>query len=314
MADDNDMSGDGGGEQMNMGGAQEQMLYEGLTGGETDKIASPGLSDSVDAGGQGPFVDVAVMNDGGWESDDGTGVDVLVEPGQTQAPPVGRVDRASSYRTNERMSEPQAPSSEQPPVFRPGRNGNGSQNGNGAHRNGNGVVPRNRITAFDTAAPLIQGTGAATAARPRGFNHVAPPNPAAFGYGIGQAAAPPVAPSTPGVDFANRLVQTAGQVGTAVALSRTPPQFRAGLPGMDTSPYGQQPQQQEQSSVMPWVLGAIGAVSVVGLGYWLFTRKKEEAAPAPRQVEVVYASPPRAANHKKTKNKKSNKSKKSKGR
>ena len=291
--------GDDMSDDENMGG--EQMLYEGLTGGEADKIPSAGLADSVDAGGQGEFVDVSTMSSGNWESDDGTGIDVLVEPGQAQpAPqPAPRVDRASSYRTNDRP---------EPPVFRPAsQNGNGngaSQNGasqsgsgalNGAHRNGahrNGVVPRNRITAFDSAAPLIQGTGAATLGGPRGFSTTQPPNPAAFGNGLGQAP-------DPAVEFAKQLAATAGQVGTAVALSRTPPQYRPPAPtqGADLSVYqNQQQPPPAKTSVMPWVLGALG-VSVVGFGIWYLTRSKKSEMAVQPQATAPATQPPVARNY-----------------
>ncbi len=288
----------------------EQMLYEGLTGGEVDKPANPGLADSVDAGGQGPFVDVATMSSGNWESDDGTGVDVLVEPGQAQAQQVqapqvgGRVDRASSYRTNSNGSGSSngasvngsgaavVPAAE-PPIFRPARNG-AARNG-APSQNGNGVVPKNRITAFDSAAPYIQGTGPATAARPRGFDHVNPPNPAAFGYGMGQAPAPtPVAPS-PGFSLASQIAQSAAQVGTAVAVSRTPPQFRAALPGVQPADFGPQSAQpaQASSSATPWILGALG-VGALAVGVWWFTRPKTTAVQAAQADDTP--APPMLAN------------------
>lgn len=280
MADDDGMGG-------------EQMLYEGLTGGEADKVSNPGIADSVDAGGQGPFVDVQTMNSGSWEADDGTGIDVLVEPGQASSQP---------------ESQPQVPaavvpsSAGGPPVFRSAANGQTpSRNGastNGVHKNG--TTPKNRVAervaAFNDAAPLIQGTGAATQARPRRsrYDQSAPPDPRSFG--LGQTPAPSV-----GVDLAKQMISSAEQVGTAMAISRTPPQFRS------PAPTGQDPSlaQSQSSGVMPWVFGAIGVGAVIGGIWWLTTRQKDAPVSRAEPEPQVVANRPRRAVRKSSKTKKS---------
>jgi hypothetical protein len=63
---------------------REQMVFDGLTGNDSAApiAESPGLSDTVDAGGQGVFTDVSSGGDVSF--DDGQEVcitDDLVEPG-----------------------------------------------------------------------------------------------------------------------------------------------------------------------------------------------------------------------------------------
>lgn len=254
----------------------DQMVYEGLTGHDATMPVPENMSDTVDAGGQESFVDVASQP---FSLDDGeAGIDeTLVEPGQS----------AQSQQAS------QAPAKPAPPVFTPAgqSNGNGaSTNGNGASSNGNGrpkqrqqarsgngasngngaaIMPRNRVTAFTNADQYRQGAG--TAARTQ---EIGPPDPASFGWGMGQTAAPRT-----GLELASQIVTQASQVGAA-AITRTPPTF---------TPDAQQMQMQQQaqaSSYTPWIVGA-GVLGLIGVGYMIWSSRQQQPAP----VQVVAANP-----------------------
>jgi hypothetical protein len=206
-------------------GDSEEMVLDGLTGG--DVMRSPQVMDmvieTVDAGGQAP-VDEPVssssfsLDDGGQVEFEG---DVLVEPGQVS------VD--APMPNEDGPPVPPSLNSSRNGNGNGGRNGNGNNGNrlprNGAHRhngnpsngNGNGGaatiqggVNRSQIArrpAYQNAAPLVQGTGAATMRRrrtegpgnpkPRGAIEMSPdqgpPDPAAFG--LGQTSSP--SPQTP---------------------------------------------------------------------------------------------------------------------
>lgn len=250
----------------------EQMVYDGLTGNDADNVPAKiptnadamttKIPDGVDAGGQAYTVDVETM-----DMDEGDGSEVLVEPGEVAPPP----------------ARPAAPSHPEIPTFQPAVNGNGAQrNGvrpaNGAQRNG---APRNRVAAYERAAPLIQGTGAATSREgaqnfePGGPS--GPPNPAAYGY-MGQAPA-----ANPLVDLTKTALTAAGQVGSTAILARqglAPPQFQ---PAPYDPATAQQPRQEPaKTNYTPWLVG-LGVIGLVGIGaWWLSSRSKKEAAsPAP---------------------------------
>lgn len=290
----------------------EQMVYDGLTGNDADAVPAKiptgadsmtsKIPDGVDAGGQAFTVDVETM-----EMDEGDGSDVLVEPGQAAPTPAPAQQRSA------------------PPTFRPGHiNGNGhghaNGNGNGAYRNGtspnngaqrngapvairNGAAqrppaPRNRVrNAFENGAPLIQGTGAATSVEgAQNFEPGGPtgnPNPAAFGWGMGQTQ------PDPGVSLATSLIKAGADVtSTAIAAKTGLPQFQ---PATGQPATAAAAQQSAPTNYTPWIIG-LGVLGAVGFGIWWLKRKPEAsvaaAAPAPAQPK---ANPGRKAKLKKKK-------------
>lgn len=249
----------------------DQMVYEGLTGHDATMPVPENMSDTVDAGGQESFVDVASQP---FSLDDGeAGIDeTLVEPGQAVSPAV---------------QQPSNPAQSGPPVFTPGGNGSAApQNGNGrpkqrqqarngngsaAPQNGNGaaIMPRNRVTAFTNATCFRQGAG--TAARTQ---EIGPPDPASFGWGMGQTT--PTAPRT-GLELASQIINQATPLATA-AITRTPPTF---------TPDAQMQQAQSQPSYTPWLVGA-GILGLFGVGYMIW---KSAQASQPAPVQVVATNP-----------------------
>lgn len=251
-------------------GAGEEMVLDGLAGADAvESLNGRGENpyvDSVDAGGQRPvnegvITESYVMDDSGPTE---TEEEVLVEPGQSDggppAPPVAR------------RPSPMVKAS------------NGAHQ-NGVHRNGaggsititagknTGIVPRNRMTAFDNAAPLIQGMGPATARSAatsstgkvlnRGAIEMAPsqgpPNPASFG--LGQT---PLQNVTSAIDIATK---TANALIPAAAGVTLPAQAQT------------QQVQQSESGGTPWALIGLVALGLVGTGAAIYHFKKSKPAP-----------------------------------
>lgn len=300
----------------------EEMVFEGLTGHDADMVPNQAIADSVDAGGQEPFVEVATMEGSDWDEATDGGSDGLVEPGeapdqeivQSPEPPVFRPAQNGAQRNGASQNGAQrngaSQNGAQAAAARNGGDRNGShrpaqQRQNGAQRNGqhqNGVVPRNRIAAYDNAAPLIQGTGAATIARPRGFSTTEPPNPASFGLGQTTATVP-AQQTNVGLELTKQALEAGSKIGTAYALSKLPPEYRPPqATGQDPTASGAG-QDKKDSSVMPWVLGAVGVGAAI-LGIWWMSKKKDarqEAELAPVPVQVVGTVPASRSNPRRAK-------------
>ncbi len=295
---------------------REQMVFDGLTGNDSAApiAESPGLSDTVDAGGQGVFTDVSSGGDVSF--DDGQEVcitDDLVEPGdrpkqheapryEEHQPRPERHERREhehhahngnghhSYNGNGASKNGVSKNGSEPPTFRPGRaasaNGAAAPSTNGsapaaAAPSMGQILPRNRVAAFQNAQPYIAGSGPATMPE----RLTAPPGSL---YGnLGQAPAP-VVPVDPFAQLATTAIQAAGNVGSAAILAKqglTPPQF---MPQQTA----QRPPVENQGSYAPWIIGGIVGVGALGLiAYFAFGKKskkhdedEEEAKPAPTKA------------------------------